>query len=674
MASVKSIIKSGIERHVDAVYRLSLENDTVSYDKWIKARELSLPKFDMSVSFNGSAQDIDVHKISYTAKYEGVSVRIIPYSSVLENFSVKNFIEDILIFVNGELTECAVPLIVEEFMRRQQVNVVYGDEDIIADDNQERTNPYFKPYWSPNAFLDHFYFCNIVAVRRGAFRLFEWSQGYFGAASIYHTLLRYLFNDEKTLKNSVGRVSEVLVHASDYDNNDLQDEMAERLAARMKVKCSDTISVIIPSKDNPNLLRTSITSIIANTPDNIKTDIIVVDNGSSEENLLAIKKLQEELGFIHMYNPMEFNFAYMCNLGAECASSDVLLFYNDDVTVADRETLEIMYREATYSFTGAVGVKLLYPDTVKIQHAGVINTRIGPAHKLQFMEDDRTYYHGFNRKINNVLAVTGAAIMIRRDIYNEVGGMNEALKVAFNDIDLCFKLCEHGYSNVCCNNTYMYHAESITRGRDTTREAIVRLWKERDRLYQEHPDFKSYDPYYSKNLINDCLDTRFTYAGEYEFDVSCERTDIFEEIITESYRDENCIQNGIEYAGKINNYLFGAEHENVLEDDYYIQGFSYLLGSDNALYKRKLLLLNEETGTCFATGFNGAIRNDVSINCPNEKNVEKSGFSLAIPKDLLPKGSYRVGIAYEKMYSRELLLRYTNNYLTVDNDEPDERL
>jgi len=663
MASIKTILKSGIDRHINANYKLMLDRDHIEYDEWIRKKEENLPKFDMSVSYDNVNGDIDVHKISYSAKYEGVSVRIIPYSSVLELFTVKNYIEDIIIFVNGELTECAVPLIVEEFLRKSSVNVVYGDEDIIEEENGKRSTPYFKPAWSPHTFIDHFYFCNIVAIRRGAFRTFEWSMGLVGAESIYHTLLRYLFNDDRTLLTSVGRVSEILVHASDYANNYIKDAAVERLTQRVRVSGNNILSVIIPSKDNPHLLRPCIQSIVDNSPADYELDIIVVDNGSSRDNLVKISELKKEFDFTFFYNSMEFNFALMCNLGAKNAKGDVLLFLNDDVTIVNPDTLDILLKETLYNFSGAVGGKLLYPDTAKIQHAGVFNTRIGPAHKLQFQNDEETFYFGFNKTVNNVLAVTGACIMIRKNVYESVGGMNEELKVAFNDIDLCFKLCEKGYSNAVCNNTFMYHAESITRGRDTTEDAIVRLWSERDRLYESHPDFKAHDPYYSKYFITDCLDTRFVPALEYEFDAVSDIITSFDRTDDSAARDEACIQNGIEFARDVVKYTFGEEHTEVCDDDFYIQGFSYLIGSDNALYKKKLLLKNEETGDVYAASFEPCIRYDVTESCSDQINVERSGISAVIKRDALEPGKYRIGVLYEKVYSREQLKRYTNNFL-----------
>lgn len=671
MDTIKSILKSGLDRHIAANYKLSLKKEAEPYSEWIEKREETLPKYDMSVSYDKVNGEIDVHSISYSAKYEGVSVRIIPYSTVLENFSIMNCIEDILIFVNGELTECAIPLIVEEFEKKPAISVLYGDEDIVENEDEPvRELPFFKPAWSPNTFLDHFYFCNIVALRRGAFRLFEWSKGYTGAASIYHTLIRYLYNDEVTLRTKVGRISEVLVHASDYNNNYIKDALAEGLAKRVTVDTGDVLSIIIPSKDNPHLLRTCIGSIVDNKPDDLEIEVIVVDNGSSESNLNLIDILKKEYNFTHIYKPMEFNFALMCNMGAEAAKGELLLFLNDDVTITSKESLSLLVSQVKYSFSGAVGTKLLYPDTTKIQHAGVFNTRIGPAHKLQFQNDDETHYFGFNKSVNNVLAVTGACIMIRKEVYRDVAGMNEALKVAFNDIDLCFKLYEKGYVNVVCNNTFMYHAESITRGRDTTEEAIIRLWNERDRLYEEHPMFKAYDPFYSKNLVNDCLDTRFVPACEYEFDKVHTTAEQFDSADLKTSRDEPCVQIGVEYSGEVGRYTFGEEYlekeqTEIKSDDYYIQGFSYLMGSDNALYKKKILLQNVNTLAVMALTLQSCYRSDVASACTDETNVEMSGIAMIIPGGLLPEGRYRIGIMYEKIMSREVLHRFTNNYIEV---------
>ena len=95
-----------------------------------------------------------------------------------------------------------------------------------------------------------------------------------------------------------------------------------------------------------------------------------------------------------------------------------------------------------------MGTKLLYPDSDIIQHAGITNLRVGPAHKLQFLSDGEVHYFGMNRGVHNMLAATGACLMMRRDVFFEAGGFCEELAVAFNDVDLCYTIFENGYYNI----------------------------------------------------------------------------------------------------------------------------------------------------------------------------------------------------------------------------------
>lgn len=665
MSRVKSLLKNGITKHIDANHMLSVRKDMISYDEWINEKEVALPKFDMSLSMNArTTEDINVHHITYAAKYDGVSVRVIPYSSVLDGFEVKNYIDDILIFVNGELTPWAIPLIVSEFVQKPNCNVVYGNEDIKEDKNG-RYEPLLKPEWSPNTFISHFYFCNIVAIRRIAFRDFAWSKGYTGAGAIYHTLLRYVFTSEVTLRNSVSFIDEILIHTSDYENNDVTDAMAKRLSERMINKPGNLISVVIPSKNNPHLLKTCIESLRKYSHEGLDLEIIVVDNGSTEDKKSEIVNLSNQLKFEYIYEPMEFNFAYMCNLGAANSKGDVLLFLNDDVTITTPSTLNIMYEQVCYSYVGAVGVKLLYPGTKKIQHAGVVSGRIGPIHKLQFMDDSINHYYGYNRYIQNVLAVTGAAIMIRKDAYMRVGGMNEKLKVAFNDIDLCFKLYEKGFVNVVCNNISCDHAESITRGADTSVDALKRLLMEKDKLYLEHPMFNGTDPFYSKYLINDSLDARFVPGNEFDFEYSFHKAEVILPYDVTSSREEPCITIGVEYAGLVSGYLHEKEVPGIEKEDFCIQGYTFVSGSDNACYKKEVVLYNEKTKEYSSIPIKGSIRTDVAENCPNEKNVQKCGISLVIPRESLKNGDYRIGISFNKMYSKERLHFFSNRYIEI---------
>lgn len=192
----------------------------------------------------------------------------------------------------------------------------------------------------------------------------------------------------------------------------------------------------------------------------------------------------------------------MCNIGAHLADGQFLLFLNDDIRVEGAEWLERMLGHAQQPHTGAVGCKLIYPNTNLIQHVGVVSFMVGPGHAFQRINDDLNCYWGRNKLEYNYSAVTGACLMIDRNKYDQVGGFSEQLPVAYNDIDLCFNLVEAGYYNVVRTDVRLYHYESISRGYDAVSpEKAARQQREMKKLYDRHPEFKGYDPCYNPNLI-----------------------------------------------------------------------------------------------------------------------------------------------------------------------------
>ena len=308
-----------------------------------------------------------------------------------------------------------------------------------------------------------------------------------------------------------------------------------------------------------------------------------------------------------------------------------------------------------------MGLKLLYPGGSSIQHAGVINNRIGPVHKLQFCDDKNVYYHGYNRNVQNVSAVTAACLMVRRDAFDKVNGLDESLKVAFNDVDFCFRLLEAGYVNVVCNNISAIHAESVTRGRDDDIRSLARLNVAKERLYENHGSLRGYDPYFSKYLLADCLDSRIVPANEYEYERAgedCKKKQVAN-LKARGTREDACVILSLEYAGEKAEFSFDERDAGTL----LIQGFAYVSGADNACY-RKAILLQGEQGT-FELPINGCVRTDVALACADQTNVEKSGFCINSPATELPSGNYRVGMLMTNKYARERLYAFSNKYMVV---------
>jgi GT2 family glycosyltransferase len=252
------------------------------------------------------------------------------------------------------------------------------------------------------------------------------------------------------------------------------------------------VSIIIPSKDNPKCLRDCIRSVREHSTGDY--EIIVTDNGSSAENAEIYKALCDK----YIYQKREFNFSAMCNMGAEAAEGKYLIFLNDDIVINDARWLEKLTSKAGLENAGAVGAKLLYPSEDRIQHCGVISIANGPVHAFIGARSGEDCYFGRNRLTYNYLAVTAACLCIRRDIFPR---FNEELRVAYNDVELCFRLYKGGYYNMVVNDISIYHYESYSRGNDLAdKNKLKRLAAEREKLYKLYPEFKKYDPFYNPEL------------------------------------------------------------------------------------------------------------------------------------------------------------------------------
>ena len=403
---------------------------------------------------------------------------------------------------------------------------IYSDEDHITENGKKRHIPFFKPDWSPDTFMSIMYTCHFSVFRKslidelGGMRIgLEGSQD-------YDLVLRVM---EKT--NNIGHISKILYHwrerkestaknlkVKPYINEATKKAKLDALKRRgikgrleysedtrqyrviYEVIDKPLVSIIIPSKDNSSVLQTCLSTIRDITRyDNY--EIIVVDNGSSFEEKAKYEQLTDKYNCTYRYEPMDFNFSRMCNIGADLSKGEYLLFLNDDIEIAGEEWLERILGHAQLSHIGAVGCKLIYPNTNLIQHIGVLNLPIGPGHAFHKFDDELILYWGRNKVEYNYTAVTGACLMISRAKFKEIGRFEENLPVAYNDVELCFKLVEHGYYNVTRNDVRLYHHESITRGYENTPEKIERQMNEMKKLYELHPKFANgYDTCYNKNL------------------------------------------------------------------------------------------------------------------------------------------------------------------------------
>ncbi len=442
--------------------------------------------------------------------------------------------------------------VVKLLNQSRELDFIYSDEDKVPAKNEKRYDPFFKPDWSPDTFLSYNYLCHFAVVRRSIIEKIGGFRGGYDGAQDYDLFLRVVQNT-----NRIIRIPKILYHwratsgsaaaellAKPYALDGAKKAIGEYLKemkldaevsdglfptsyrVRYKLKPSQKVSIIIPMRDKVHLLKQCVTSILEKT-DYHNYEIVVVDNQSQESETIEYLKTLDpsfskgenrfpplekggEGGFESGFSSEKikllsydkpFNFSAINNFAVKSTDAPFLLFLNNDTEVISSEWLTSMLELAQSEEVGAVGAKLLYPNDT-IQHAGVILGIGGVANHshLGFPRASHGYF-GRISVIQNLSAVTGACLMMRRKVFDEVGGFDERLSHAFNDVDLCLKIRDKGYRIIYTPYAELYHHESASRGYEDTEEKKTRFWKEVDMMLNKWKHvFESGDPYYNPHL------------------------------------------------------------------------------------------------------------------------------------------------------------------------------
>lgn len=636
----------------------------------------------------------------------------------------------ILTGAKGRLAECAKDRIYEYFETHPETEVVYGDEDEWKEEEQKRQNPWFKPDWSPDTLHSCLYTGNIIAIRvrllkkavkellkepvkepdtmtvckdlsdggkeDGTATDWKRSEEGYGEYPPFWRFLLYLADD---LGVSFGHIDRILYHRyiadpeekgqEEKEQGEKEQEQGENpdkkvcpeyeiVHVRYSVSDANTggdtdgnaggdplVSVIIPSKDHPELLRQCLNAVF-DTTSYPSFEVIVVDNGSDQNHQKIIRSLQKQMPFEYLYEEMPFNFSKMCNLGAAHAKGAVLLFLNDDIEVQGKEWMAILMEQALQPHTGAVGVKLYYPDSKMIQHTGIANMRIGPAHKLGGMEDCGDMYHGRNLADYNVLAVTAACMAVERKKYDAAGGFCEEFAVAYNDVDFCFSLYEKGYYNVIRNDVALFHHESYSRGSDRDAEKEKRLLQERKKLYERHPKLYGKDPFYSRHLVQERLDADYHVEIQYEY----EQGDRFSrsQPIDAPENTKNGLLRKIARKGpwclyhlddvRIRQTDLFVEDSEVLE----LEGWCALTDRDMAEYERALMLIGQDK-TAKRLEIFDKLRPDAAQTLPKQPHGALCGFVARLKPRELQDGEYQVVYLFYPRTGGRPLVQYGERFV-----------
>ena len=407
--------------------------------------------------------------------------------------------------------------------------LVYCDEDFI-DDTGHLSKPYFKPDWAQDNLLSGNYIGNAALIKK---ELLVKCAVVNTAAVASDTYDLWLRATEQT--SHIGHIVKMLYHKRITAVNEetissgkmaLEDAMLRRgtpatvialpnapgnYQIQYRVVHPEKVSIIIPTKDQPSLLKTAIDSIIERT-DYPDYEIIVLDNNSNTPEFFALMQEYEQRHpsvFRCEKAAFPFNYARLMNLGASLSTGTYLLMLNNDVAVIHADWMTQMVSYAQRAHTGAVGAKLLYPDDT-VQHAGIVLGVNGDAaHVFAHKKKDDSGYFNYLQTVRNYAAVTGACMMCRKAVYDSVGGMDERLVVEYNDIDLCLKFISEGYSNVYLPTVALYHYESATRAHPFRSRKSYKQHEQDLAIFKgKWGKYTTDDPYYNHKLIERFSDTK----------------------------------------------------------------------------------------------------------------------------------------------------------------------
>jgi glycosyltransferase involved in cell wall biosynthesis len=422
-------------------------------------------------------------------------------------------------------------IVAEALNRYPDAALLYSDEDKI-DERGRRTGHYFKSDWNPYLLRSHNMVSHLGVYRRslvtevGGFR-----RGFEGAQD-YDLALRCC---ERIEPGQVVHLPFVLYHwrvhekstsgglgAKPYARQATERALKEHLERcgiaghaastpcgyRIQYALPDpapSVCIIVPTRNRAELLRACIASLLDETLYR-NYEILIVDNGSDEEDALEyLLSIAEHPRVRVLRDDRPFNFSRLNNEAVRRTDAEFVCLLNNDIEALTPGWLDEMMSLATQPGVGAVGAKLLYPDGT-VQHAGVLLGVGGvAAHAHKHFRSFDFGYLGRARLIQEVSAVTAACLVVRRDHYLAVGGLDEQhLAVAFNDVDFCLKLKEHGLRNVWTPYAVLYHHESVSRGIEDDPSKEARFRREADYILYRWERAIRRDPAYSPNLtLND---------------------------------------------------------------------------------------------------------------------------------------------------------------------------
>lgn len=500
------------------VYNATVRKVLNSYRYWIFRNEPAFPPLP------ADAPEVVPVRVMPDGRFmiQGAKEITVEAGALMEAFPKAGWfalIEDGAVF-----SERGIPAVRRAILDSADAELIYGDTDRLTASGR-RTDPWFKPDFNIYAFRQE----NLLRPLCVARRELLLRAAAPGAAISWPELTFRLVE----AASRVDHCPEILTHwTAEYDpagaavlaleNEALRAHLNRtRIDARIyplralpcrrvryALRSAPLVSILIPNKDQRELLARCVASIRERTT-YPNYEILIIENNSVTPEIEAYyRELEADPAFpgkVIRY-PGRFNFSLINNWGAERSKGELLLFLNNDTEVLSPNWLEEMVSLAIREDVGAVGAKLLFPDR-KIQHAGVSFGSFGERwlfHVYEGLAETAPSYHGATRKLTPALAVTGACLMMRRALFDEIGRFPADLPIVYNDIEICFAAFARGKTNLFTPFARLVHYESASRGKTLTEAELETIRRDFRRLIGRYPEiYRRPDPFYSSRLTFD---------------------------------------------------------------------------------------------------------------------------------------------------------------------------
>ena len=430
---------------------------------------------------------------------------------------------------NDLLSLDALLVITQTIKKNKKTSLIYSDEAKVNSEGNNFHSPYFKPDWNYDLLLSSNYINHLLVIRKELILEVGGLSFLHNGAQDYDLILRCI---ERLKSSSIFHIDKILYYSRAYEISTatfiasknyaikagvraIQDHY-QRIKIKAKVKAlaygyrtryqlpnkKPAVTLIIPSRNKVDLLKTCISSILKKTT-YPNYDIIIIDNNSDcDETLRYLNFIQKANKTIKVLPyKKNFNYSAINNFAVKQTKSEIVGFVNNDVEIITPGWMEEMVQHAVRQDVGCVGAKLYYPNDT-IQHAGIIMGIGGvTGHSHRYFSRDDYGYFGRLKFVSQYSAVTAACLFIKRNLFKKVKGFDEKnLPIAFNDVDLNLKVNALNYKNIFTPFAELYHHESASRGPDDNPVKQKRALREFGYIKKKWNKVIRSDPYYNANL------------------------------------------------------------------------------------------------------------------------------------------------------------------------------